>query len=234
MSNKLSHWQLRKIVDLLARRLVEVGGISVIAAIALIFVFLLSVVYPLFDRPSVDIYGEFAAPGDADQTVYLAIEEQAEIGLRVTQEGKVLFFNVQNGDLIKQFSLPIGEQNSIRSFQVVDEPTGLLAAGLQTGEILFFRHKYSLEFTDTRRIIHPELEYPYDEVPFAVTEGPLLKFGIGANEDSISLLALSDSNEILFKVFRKESSFISEDSTLQPQESITILSFHFHAVDISS
>ena len=178
MSNKLSHWQLRKLV-------------------ALIFVFLLSVVYPLFDRPSIEIFGEFSAPGNDDQTVYLAIEEQAEVGMRVTQEGGVLFFNVQNGDLVKQFKLPIGAQNSIRSFEVIDEASGLLAAGLQTGEILFFRHKYRLEFTDTRRIIHPELEYPYGEAPFAVTAGPLLQFGIGANEESISLLGRSSNNEII-------------------------------------
>lgn len=238
--NKPSHWQLRKLIDVSARRLVQVGGISVIAAIALIFVFLLSVVYPLFGNPTVDIFGEFSAPGDDTQTVYLdaeepqdspdevksvhyAIEEQAEIGLRITDNGKVVFFNVENGELIKEFSLPIGEQNSIRSFEVVDQTTGLLAAGLQTGEILFFRHKYKLEFTETRRIIHPELEYPYDKVPYTVTEGPLLQFGIGADEESISLLARSSNNEIIFKVFNKESSFISEEATLEPQDPIFLL-----------
>ena len=46
-------WQWRKVKDVSLRRVVQFGGISVIAAIALIFVFLLSVVYPLFDAPSV-------------------------------------------------------------------------------------------------------------------------------------------------------------------------------------
>ena len=224
MSNKFNHWQLRKLIDVIARRLVEVGGISVIAAIALIFVFLLSVVYPLFDRPSIDIFGEFSPPGNDDPTVYLAIEEQAEVGMRVTEAGNVLFFNVQNGDLVNQFSLPMGEQNSIRSLEVVDEATGLLAAGLQTGEILFFRHKYRLEFTDSRRIIHPQIEYPYGETPFAVTAGPLLQFGIGANEESISLLGRSSNNEIIYKPFLKESSFLSEDTTLEPQDPVSVLS----------
>jgi phosphate transport system permease protein len=208
-------WKVRKAIDLVARRVVQIGGISVIAAIALIFLFLLSVVYPLFGQPSIDQISEYSTPGANDETIYLAIEEQAEIAFRVGKSGKLLFFNVENGQPILERSLPITADNSISSFQVVNETTGLLAVGLQSGELLFFQHHYELEFTDTRRIIHPDILYPYGKDAFPVTDGPLLDFGIGDNEDSTAIIACTTDGQIIFQSFVKESSFIDEDVTLE-------------------
>ena len=123
---------MRKAVDTVARRVVEIGGISVIAAIALIFLFLLSVVYPLFGQPSIEQANEYAAPGSSpdNDTLYLAVEEQAEIALRVTRSGEVVFFDVANGQVIQNNNLPIAIDDQITSFQVVNETFGLLSVGL--------------------------------------------------------------------------------------------------------
>ena len=95
--NKVDNtWKIRSFLDLLARRVVQVGGISVIIAIALIFIFLLSVVYPLFEKPEVEFSSRYQAPGYSQQPLYLAVEEQAEIGLRLTQSGQVYFFDITN------------------------------------------------------------------------------------------------------------------------------------------
>lgn len=208
-------WKLRKAIDLVARRVVEIGGISVIAAIALIFLFLLSVVYPLFGQPSIQESGQYSTPGASDKTIYLAIEEQAEIALRVSQSGNILFFNVENGQPILEKHLPIEADNSITSFRVVNEPNGVLAVGLQSGEVLFFQHHYDLEFTETARIIHPDILYPYGEEAFPVADGPILDFGVGDNEESTSVLARTTNGRVIFQTFVKESSFIDEATTLE-------------------
>jgi phosphate transport system permease protein len=208
-------WKLRKAIDIIARRVVQIGGISVIAAIALIFLFLLSVVYPLFGQPSIDEIGQYQTPGTNDKTIYLAIEEQAEIGLRVGDSGSVLFFDVENGEPILERNLPIAADNSITSFRVVNETSGLLAVGLHSGELLFFQHNYELEFTETSRIIHPDILYPYGEDAFHVAEGPLLDFAIGSNEDSTTIIARTTDGKIVFQSFEKESSFIDEATTLE-------------------
>ena len=208
-------WKIRKAIDMVARRVVEIGGISVIAAIALIFLFLLSVVYPLFGQPSIEEIGQYPTPGANDETLYLAIEEQAEIGLRVGRSGNILFFNVENGEAMVERSLPIAPDDSITSFQVVNETIGLLAVGLHSGELLFFQHDYQLEFTDTSRIIHPDILYPYGEQSFPVTEGPILGFAIGDNEDSTAVMARTADGEVVFQSFLKESSFIDEATTLE-------------------
>ena len=215
-------WQWRKVKDVLLRRVVQFGGISVIAAIALIFVFLLSVVYPLFDTPSVNQIGSYNVPGDKGETIYLAIEEQAEIAMRITDAGTILFFNINNGDVIKEHHLAIDAENSILSFQVLNETTGLMALGLRTGEMIFVQHQYQLEFTETHRIIHPQVLYPYGEELFNIIDGPILDFGIGENEESLSILLRSDNDRIVFKSFVKESSFLDDEVTLTPNDAITL------------
>lgn len=215
-------WQWRKLKDMLLRRVVQFGGISVIAAITLIFVFLLSVVYPLFYTPSVDHISSFNVPGEEGETIYLAIEEQAEIAMRVTNSGAILFFDIHNGDVIKQHQLTIDGDDAISSFKVVNETTGLMALGLQSGQMLFVQHQYQLEFTDTSRIIHPQVLYPYGEELFNVSDGPILDFGIGENEDSLSILLRSDNDRIVFKSFAKESSFLDDEITFSPNDAITL------------
>ena len=216
-------WQWRKVKDVLMRRIVQFGGVSVIIAIALIFVFLLSVVYPLFQAPSTQQIANYVVPGDANsETLYLAIEEQAEIGMRLSNTGEVLFFDVQNGDILKQHTLPISADNPIKSYRVLNETLGIIVVGLQSGDLLFFRHHYQLEFTDTRRIIHPKLSYPFGEELFNVVDGPLFKFGIGENEDSISIMAHTNNNRIFFKYFEKESSFLDDEVTLVPSDAIPL------------
>ena len=92
---------------------------------------------------------------------------------------------------------------------------GLLAVGLQSGELLFFQHKYRLEFTETARIIHPEVIYPYGERPFQVAEGALLDFAVGENESSLTVLAQTHGADIIFQSLVKESSFIDETTRLE-------------------
>ena len=221
--NNSRSWRWRTIKDNLLRRVVELGGISVIAAIALIFVFLLSVVYPLFKTPNIELIGTFSVPDSQQgETIYLAIEEQAEIAMRVTQFGKVVFFDVQNGDKVEEFSLALPPGQSITAIKEVNPAIGLLAITMDSGELLFFRHAYRLEFTETRRIIHPKIVYPYGESTFSIADQAVLDFAIGENEESISMLARLDEDSVIFKTFAKETSFLDDSTTLEPAASVTL------------
>jgi len=217
-AHSLRRWKLRKTVDMVARRVVEIGGIGVIAAIALIFLFLLSVVYPLFGSPSIEQASEYVIPGGSEETLYLAVEEQAEIALRVTQTGKLVFFDVANGSVVEQELLPISDDVQITSFQAVNETTGLLSVGLSSGAILFFQHQYQLEFAETKRIIHPKLLYPYGEELFYISDFPLRELAIGENEESLSILFNSNNEKVVLQSFIKETSFIDETVTLEESE----------------
>jgi len=90
-SNSLTATQLRQrtriLKDHLARHAVTIGGIGVIIAVVLIFFYLLSVVLPLFKSAEFEPVASYrlSAAGTDDQTLHLAMEEQAEIGVRFTR-----------------------------------------------------------------------------------------------------------------------------------------------------
>lgn len=101
----LRRWRYAK--DRIARYGVAIGGIGVIAALVLIFVYLVYVVLPMF-RPAVIQPGAaFALPGGPSPSLYLTVEEQAEIGMRVTADGRVVFFGAGDGAVVREEPLPL-------------------------------------------------------------------------------------------------------------------------------
>ena len=137
------NWRWRKIKDELMMRVVQVGGAAVIGAIALIFIFLLSVVYPLFEEPEIHESARYQLPSTAlGHSLMLGVEEQAEIAFRVTKDGSVLFFDVSNGQSVINYKLPISDDDAVLGVRNVSEASRLLAANLKSGGLLFFKHEY--------------------------------------------------------------------------------------------
>ncbi len=81
--------------DLLARWLIGVGGVSVIIAVVLIFFYLLLVVSPLFRSATTELLQMGSRPDwTLTRPLYLAQEEQKEIGIRISANGMIEFFRV--------------------------------------------------------------------------------------------------------------------------------------------
>src|SRR5690606_16312945 len=104
------HRSLPALKDKVARVAIGTGGFTVIAAITMIFFYLLYDVATLFQSASIDSVIEYQLPAaELGETLYLGMEEQAEKGIRVTREGHVVFFNTQDGSLVSSQRLPIPE-----------------------------------------------------------------------------------------------------------------------------
>ena len=69
-------WRWRDFKDQSARVWVTVGGISVIAAIVLIFFYLLYVVLPIFNSAEIEKLAEYPVFSAESRTLYLDLEEQ--------------------------------------------------------------------------------------------------------------------------------------------------------------
>ncbi|MCW9053731.1 MAG: phosphate ABC transporter permease, partial [Motiliproteus sp.] len=100
----------RKFKDQLTTASVGVGGISVIVAILLIFIYLLYEVVPLFHAAEIHPWTHngqqveaYQAPGakKAD-SLYLSVEEQNEVALRLDAKGNAYFFKAPTGELISE------------------------------------------------------------------------------------------------------------------------------------
>lgn len=188
------HRTFRALKDKLASGGIAFGGISVIVAILLIFFYLLYEVAPLFESAKIERWQEnnqevapYAAPGTG-KTLYLTMEEQAEIGLRVTDAGKMIFFNTRNGEVVKEESITLPEGVSVTSFALASEYSGIFALGLSNGQVQVFQHKYKSTYPNGIRVITPGMEYPLGAEPIQVSDGPVEVLSLNGEEDSWTLI----------------------------------------------
>ncbi len=103
--------KLRHFYDQSASVAIAIGGVSVILAILLIFLYLFYEVLPLFESATLDRVNEYQVENRSNSiSLHLAIEEQAEIGMRIGDQADVLFFDVTDGATVAfmELSLPAG------------------------------------------------------------------------------------------------------------------------------
>jgi phosphate transport system permease protein len=188
------HRTFRALKDKLASGGIAFGGISVIVAILLIFFYLLYEVAPLFESAKIERWQEnnqevapYTTPG-LGNTLYLTMEEQAEIALRVTDAGSMVFFNTLNGDVLKEESLTLPEGVVVTSFALASEYSGIFALGLSNGQAYVYKHKYKSTYPNGLRVITPGLEYPLGAEPIQVSDGPLDVLALNGEEEQWTLV----------------------------------------------
>jgi phosphate transport system permease protein len=224
--------KLRKLKDKMAGVGIAFGGISVILAILLIFFYLLYEVAPLFQSAHMEKWQHngqtvenYASPGEG-KTLYLAMEEQAEIGLRITAT-HAYFFNTLNGDIINESALPVPEGVEVVSTAVISEPQRLFALGLSNGSALIIKHDYRSTYPDGVRVITPSLEYPLGEEPLSVSDRPLALLGIAYSGDSWNIIGGDDKGLSQVSVAVEENMMTGEVEL--ESESSTLPAFNIGA-----
>jgi phosphate transport system permease protein len=185
---------IRALKDKFASAGIAFGGISVIVAILLIFFYLLYEVAPLFESADIERWQEnnqqvapYSVPGEG-KTLYLTMEEQAEIGLRITDSGQLVFFNTLNGDVIKQESINVPAGATVTSFAIASEYSGIFALGFSNGEAIVFKQSYKSTYPDGIRVITPEVVYPLGTAPISISEGPVEVLALNGSEDEWTIV----------------------------------------------
>jgi len=202
---------MRDIKDRLLKHLVGIGGIGVIVAILLIFFYLFYVVLPMFASAEARTGGHYALPGEA-QTLHLAMEEQAEIGVRFTSAGKAVFFSTDSGQVIKSVDLPL-VANELSSFHAVSPALPVVGYGLNDGRLLVARHRYRISFPNDKRLITPMIDYPLGEQPLLIDDAgqPLDLMAFQLGEERHSVAAVTADDRLLLTRFSKEGSALDDE-----------------------
>lgn len=192
------HRRRRHIRDVSARYLMTLGGISVLLAIVLIAFYLLYVVAPLFYPARINQLGGYAVPGGG-QTMFMALEEQREIGLRVADRGRVVFFSTKDGAVIREVEPARGLDARVTAFGSGDPSQRALALGLSDGTALLFRHQYEVSWPNDVRVITPELEFPLGEAPIVIDpRGTALRdLAVQYDDDAATVAALTADGRVL-------------------------------------
>ncbi|MBB5188413.1 MULTISPECIES: ABC transporter permease subunit [Zhongshania] len=204
--------QWRKVKDGMATATITAGGISVLFAILLIFFYLLYEIMPLFQSASLDDGQEFAANSDAP-SLYLAMEEQAEVGFSLDRSGRADFFQTNDGKLLLSEAIPL-DGAEIRSFALDSEVSRIFALGLSNGRVIIAKHDYRTSFPNDKRLITPVLRFPYGEQSLLLSESePIDHLAISDSDDELLLVAVSQG-KLIGRRWVKEEDFLSEEVTL--------------------
>ena len=202
-----TRYNQRALKDRLARYFVASGGISVIIAILLIFFYLLYVVVPMFGSAEIEESFTYSAPGDG-KTLHLGLEEQGTIGVRFADDGHVIFFNTDSGEIVQDqdLDLPAGI-SSVSSY------LDLVVLGLENGSAFAVQYKFDLSYPDDVRTLTPRLEFPLGEELLVLDESgqALTQIVIQLNEEGAGLAATTADNRLVSARYLREESFISED-----------------------
>jgi phosphate transport system permease protein len=198
--------QARMLKDKLAAGGIAIGGVSVILAVVMIFFYLLYEVAPLFRSASIEPWGgqqevSYAVPGQG-RTLYLAVEEQAEIGFRVADTGAMVFFDTRNGRVMQQEQLNLPEGVEITSFALLSEASQIFAFGLSDGSVKVVKHNYKATYPEGQRVLNTELVYPLGESTLQVAEGPIEQLTLNRDSNEWTLIALSQGqlNEMTLSI----------------------------------
>jgi len=222
------HMQWRQLKDRLARYMVAVGGIGVIASIILIFVYLLFIVLPLFSGASIEKVADYPLPAQTGKTLYLAMEEQAEIAIRVTDQGQVQFLQTATGKLLKTVQLPLPENTTISSFSAATPESSVLAVGLSNGQVIVFKHHFKISFPNDKRMLTPIVEYPLGQEPLLLDWGkrPLQTLAVQVGEESATLVAVTDDQRLMLSSIQKEESMMEDEASWSEAETVVIAQSH--------
>lgn len=157
----------RALKDGVSRYGVGAGGIGVIVALGLIFVYLFYETFPMLKPVSVDIGTEYALPAAADtvETLHFSVDRFEEIGARFLDDGRIVFFDVRTGAPRDTLTIPTPEGETVTAFGRAENRRQLFAYGFSDGSVLPLRVEYPQTFVAGVRQIGFDLSWPLGEEP---------------------------------------------------------------------
>jgi phosphate transport system permease protein len=210
------HRRWRHSKDVIARCLMSFGGVGVIFAIVLIAFYLLYVVAPLFKPARIEAVSGYPAPGGGhEETLFYALEEQHEIGLRLTQSGHAVFFKTPDGAIVTELDLTAGSRARVTAFAAGDPAQALLAAGLSDGGVILAKHEYRASYAEDVRTITPSVVYPLGPKPIVVDPAGRALIRLAAQWDGAqaTVAALTEDGRLLLAHLRLKKSFLDDAAT---------------------
>ncbi|WP_183131142.1 ABC transporter permease subunit [Pseudomonas coronafaciens] len=206
--------RVRAFKDRLAHWYVAIGGLAVLAAITLIFFYLAYVVAPLFKGASLTTEPALNAGWmqDAGKPLLITIEEQNLIGMRISDKGEVIFFNIKDGTELHRVALPLPAGVSVASIGKDQPGAPLIALGLSNGQVLIFRHSYLTTYPDNQKTITPSIAWPYGEAPLVLDEAgrAVEHVTVSADADSLKVAGSTGTQLHVMSLAQKENLMTGE------------------------
>lgn len=202
----------RRRIDRLARLVISAGGMSVIVSIALIFIFLLSVVLPLFRPATVELGTSYPAPGPGARTLGYILDEYRRVGVRFDAGGTATIFNVTDGH--ERRRLPLALATEARSFAMGESASRVFGIGLADGTMLLGQVEFSVDYPDGSTLrVRAQVRYPLGTEPIRIDpQGrALTRLAVQlGDEDQAGVLAWTADGRLLWSLLSLEESMAGD------------------------
>ena len=210
--------KFRLLKDRIFSYVMGLGGVAVIAAITLIFVFLFYSVFPLFTEAKVgDV--KYYAPESSDDILYLALEEYAEIGLKVKSSSGYSFFDTGSGDNLLTGKILSENTSSLTAFSKGDLRSRVLLLGTSNGYAHVLRPDYAISYPNDLRKITPRMTSLFDPVLVDDSFAPIRLITGQSVEDETTIVAVSSDADVSILGLSVESSFLEEETSVSIERS---------------
>ena len=166
----------RYVVDLIMRIWVKSSGIGIIAALMLIFFYLLAVIAPIFTSVTVEPLSQYPT-SYKNATLAIGSDEQGKMAYRIDDKGQVQFIDLQN-------------KKQVSETQTIDNPTAFAATiesqdwfafGGSKGQVQFSQIGFQTNYSQGKRQLIPYVE--------SFTPFPLIQ--IDEKQQALTQVALS-------------------------------------------
>ncbi|OED42048.1 phosphate ABC transporter permease [Endozoicomonas sp. (ex Bugula neritina AB1)] len=209
---------LRFLKDKLAHWAVAIGGLGVIAAIMLIFFYLVYEVAPLFKNASITSESTWSQTVDNTTlpALYMSMEEQGEIALSINKRGELDFRSTRTGLEISRFKLPLPANTEVTTLSGDPADSRIMVAGLSNGQIIVFKYDHKISWPNDKRVITPVVDYPYGNQPLDLSDSAIDEISIADNSSQLFISGISNG-KLVSTAFSKEENFLTEEITLEKQ-----------------
>jgi phosphate transport system permease protein len=208
-------WRMRRLRNKVAKYSMGLGGVAVIIALVLIFVYLFYVVVPMFIPASIHKQQDYAVPdAAAGNTTALYVEEQVKVGARFTDQGKLVFFHAETGEVeVTETLVPAGAR--VTAYGEAYLASGYVTYGLADGRAVVARQKYKISYANDQKRVIPFIEYPFGKSAVQVDASgiPLKLVAFQPGEELSLLAAVTDDNRLQTVSYTREGSLLDEEST---------------------
>lgn len=206
----------RRFKDRLATATITAGGGGVLFAILLIFFYLLYEVVPLFDNAQISSAADYQWEDTGASPLYLAMEEQGELGFAVDAKSMGHFFKIDTGQLIKSVVLGL-DKSDVTAIAPESADSQLLALGHSDGDVSLIKHSYLISYPNDKRLITPSVESSYADQHFNLGKKPINAVSVQDSEDELIVLGQQRGGLLVGHRYIKDVDFLTDELVLEEE-----------------